>query len=75
MPVLAALVFLAVRALAVACRIIGNGDRCDRVTRMIYARHGDARYLATSAPIGIWPSVASASPSAASRPRRRRRAA
>ena len=42
-PALAALVFLAVCTLAVACWVIGSGDRSDRVTRMIYARRGDAR--------------------------------
>ena len=45
MPALAALVFLAVLVLGVTCWIIGNGDRSDRVTRMIFARQGDARCL------------------------------
>jgi len=44
MPALAALVFAAVLAVAVACRVISNGDRSGRVTRMMYARRGDARW-------------------------------
>ena len=46
---------------AVACWVISNGDRSGRVTRLIYARHGDARCL----PPGPAPS------SPAARPRRR----
>jgi hypothetical protein len=45
MPAIAALVFLAVLAVAMACWVISNGDRSGRVTRMIYVRHGDARCL------------------------------
>jgi hypothetical protein len=44
-PALAAAVSLAVLILGVTCWVINNGDRSDRVTRMIYARHGDARCL------------------------------
>jgi len=47
MPALAALVFLAVLALAVICWIIASGERCDRVNRMMLARRGDARCLAS----------------------------
>lgn len=50
MPALAAAVFLAVLALGAACWIIANGDRSDRLTRMIYARHGDARSLIPAPP-------------------------
>ena len=50
MPALAALVFLAVLLLAVVCWVIGSGDRSDRVTRMIYARRGDARCLGAGSP-------------------------
>jgi hypothetical protein len=45
MPALAAAICLAVLILGVACWVISSGDRSDRVTRMIYARHGDARCL------------------------------
>jgi hypothetical protein len=45
LPALAAAVFLAVLALGAACWVIASGDRSDRVTRMIYARRGDARSL------------------------------
>jgi hypothetical protein len=64
LPVIVALVFLAVLVLGATCWVINNGDRSDRVTRMILARHGDTRCLATGSP-------ATSSPS--SRPRRRRR--
>jgi hypothetical protein len=50
MPVLAAVVFLAVLALGAACWVIASDDRSDRVTRMIYARRGDARSLIPGAP-------------------------
>ena len=62
MPALGAAIFLAVLALAVACWVISNGDRSDRVTRMIYARHGDARCLP--------PGPAPSSPAAPAAPRR-----
>jgi len=55
MPALAAVVFLVVLALGAACWVIADGDRSDRVTRMIYARHGNARSLvprSTAAPAG-----------------------
>jgi len=49
-PALAAAVFLAVLALMAACWVIASGDRSDRVIRMIYARHGDARSLVAGSP-------------------------
>jgi len=55
---------VAAAVLGVTCWVINNGDRSDRVTRMILARHGDTRCLATGSP-------ATSSPS--SRPRHRRR--
>jgi hypothetical protein len=45
LPALAVLVFLAILAAGVACWVIASDDRSDRVTRMIYARHSDARCL------------------------------
>jgi hypothetical protein len=45
MPALVAAVFLAVLVVGTACWIVASDDRSDRVTRMIYARHGDARSL------------------------------
>jgi hypothetical protein len=45
MPALIALVFLAILVLGVTCWVISSGDRSDRVTRMICARHGNTRYL------------------------------
>jgi hypothetical protein len=39
-PALAAAVFLAVLTLGAACWVIASGDRSDRITRMIDARHG-----------------------------------
>ena len=50
LPVLAALVLLAVLVLAAACWVISSADRSDRVTRMILARRGDASCLAPAAP-------------------------
>ncbi len=50
LPALAAAVILAVAALGAACWVIASGDRSDRVTRMIYARHGDARSLTSRPP-------------------------
>jgi hypothetical protein len=50
MPALATVVFLAVLALGAACWVIASDDRSDRVTRMIYARNGDARYLVPGSP-------------------------
>jgi hypothetical protein len=44
-PVLAALVFLAVIVLGVACWIISDPERSDRVNRMLLARRGNARCL------------------------------
>jgi hypothetical protein len=49
-PALAAAVFLAVLALGAACWVIASGARSDRVTRMIYARHGNARSLPPGSP-------------------------
>jgi hypothetical protein len=49
-PALAAVVFLAILALGAACWVIASCDRSDRVTRMIYARHGDARSLVPGSP-------------------------
>ena len=49
-PALAAVVFLAVLTLGAACWVITSSDRSDRVTRMIYARHGDARSLVPRSP-------------------------
>lgn len=49
-PALVSVVILAVLALGAACWVIASGDRSDRVTRMIYARHGDARSLAPRSP-------------------------
>jgi hypothetical protein len=48
MPALAAAVFLAVAALAVVCWIIGSDARTGRVARMMLARRGDVRCLATA---------------------------
>ncbi len=61
MPALAAVVFLAVLVLGVACWVISNPDRSDRVIRMMLARRGNVRCLA---PTSSAPSVP------ASRPRR-----
>ena len=47
-PALTALVLIAVLTLAVICWILNSGDRSDRLIRMLYARYGDARCLATS---------------------------
>ena len=63
LPALAAAVVLAVAALGAACWVIASGDRSDRVTRMIYARHGDARSLTSGPP------AASARASRRKRPR------
>lgn len=49
-PAFAAAVFLAVIVLGVACCVISSGDRSDTVTRMIYARRGDARCLMLDPP-------------------------
>ena len=65
LPVLAALVLLAVLVLGVTCWVISSGERSDRVTRMILARRGDARSLVPE------PAAASLP---APRPRRRRSA-
>lgn len=45
MPALAALVFLAVLVLGVICWIVNNDDRCERVSRIMLARRGNARCL------------------------------
>ena len=45
MPALAALVFLAVLVLGVICWIVSNDDRCERVSRIMLARRGNARCL------------------------------
>ena len=49
-PALVALVFLAVLMLGVICWIINSSDRSDRVTRMIFARHGNATCLEPKPP-------------------------
>jgi hypothetical protein len=46
-PALAALVFLAILVLGVACWIISDPERSDRVNRMLLARRGNARCLAS----------------------------
>jgi hypothetical protein len=43
LPALAALVFLTGLVLGAACWIINNGDRSERVNRMLLAMRGDAR--------------------------------
>lgn len=50
LPLLAAAFALAVLVLGVTCWIINSGDRSDRVTRMIFARSGDASCLAPASP-------------------------
>lgn len=45
MPALAAGVFLAVLALLVICWIVSNDDRCERVSRIMLARRGNASCL------------------------------
>jgi hypothetical protein len=45
LPALVAVMFLAVLVLGIACWIISDGERSDRVTRMIFARRGDIRCL------------------------------
>jgi hypothetical protein len=49
-PALIAAAGLAVLVIAAACWVINSGDRSDRVTRMIYARRGDARSLPPGSP-------------------------
>ncbi len=44
-PTLATVVVLTVLGLGVICWIINSPDRCDRVSRMLLARRGDARCL------------------------------
>ena len=44
-PTLATVVVLAVLGLGVICWIINSPDRCDRVSRILLARHGDASCL------------------------------
>jgi hypothetical protein len=46
LPLLAAAFALAVLVLGVTCWIINSDDRSARVTRMIFARSGDASCLA-----------------------------
>lgn len=48
MPVLVALVLIAVFMLGVICWVISSGDRADRVTRMILAGKGNAGCLTPS---------------------------
>lgn len=55
LPALAALVFLAVLTLSVACWIISSDERSDRVTRMIFAKQCDARCLEKSPPASALP--------------------
>lgn len=66
MPALAALVFLAVLVLGVACWIIGSPDRADRVNRMMLARRGNATCLTQGRP-------PASPPSSRRRPSHRRR--
>jgi hypothetical protein len=56
MPALAALVFLAVLVLGVACWIISNPERSDRVNRMMLARRGNATCLTQGPPPASPPS-------------------
>jgi hypothetical protein len=58
LPALAALVLLGVLVLAVICWIIGNGDRSDRVTRMMLATKGKASCLAPRPAIPAVPAPA-----------------
>lgn len=44
-PVLAALVFMAILVIAAACWTINSKDRSDNVSRIIFARKGDPRCL------------------------------
>jgi hypothetical protein len=44
-PTLATVVVLAVLGLGMICWIINSPDRCDRISRMLLARRGDARCL------------------------------
>lgn len=48
-PALAALVFLTILVLGVACWIISDSERSDRVNRMLLARRGNARCLNSGA--------------------------
>jgi hypothetical protein len=61
-PALAAAGSLAVLVLGVTCWVISSGGRSDRVTRMIYAWHGDARCLP--------PDTAPSAPASRPRPQR-----
>jgi hypothetical protein len=45
MPMLAALIFLAVLVIAAICWTINSKDRSDNVSRIIFARKGDPRCL------------------------------
>jgi hypothetical protein len=65
-PALAAVVFLAVLALGAACWVIANGDRSDRVTRMIYARRGASGPWSRDRPLPrcVLPAVSWRGPSA-----------
>jgi hypothetical protein len=47
-PAFIAVAAVAILVLAFAFWVIADDDRADRVTRMIYARYGDARCLASS---------------------------
>jgi hypothetical protein len=64
MPALAAAGSLAVLVLGVTCWVtcwvIDSGERSDRVTRMIYARHGDARCLPHRPVCACFPAAAPA---------------
>ena len=46
LPALGGVLFLAVLVLAVACWVIGSGDRAERVSRMLLAWRGNADCIA-----------------------------
>lgn len=45
MPALGGLVFLIIATIAVACWVVGSGDRTERVSRLLLACRGDAACL------------------------------
>jgi hypothetical protein len=54
MPVLATLGFLAVAGIGVTCWIVSSEDRSINLSRIMYARRGDRRYLDIGQP-GLTP--------------------
>jgi hypothetical protein len=60
MPARAALIFLAVLVLGVICWIVSNDDRCERVSRIMLAKRGNARCLKPGAGTARRPSQANA---------------